>query len=207
MFYYIVIPSKSKGSYPGIPTTTKRNLLFISLLRFLFWVFRTFSGRLLQYKWGKGRVLLKKKFVNQLPLKTHYSNPKLPKIMAEQKVTIWPAVVILTVVFLIGYKACGCGGGGSSSSSSSPDSPKGKIEQQFSKWDGSHIKLERWVKENMNDPDSYEHVKTTYAENGTTISVIMEFRGKNAFGGVVKNSAIAEVDLDGNFVSTPTILK
>lgn len=74
---------------------------------------------------------------------------------------------------------------------------KKKIESQFSPWDGSHRNLERVIKDSMNDPDSYEHVKTVYEDRGDYLLVKTTFRGKNAFGGVVKNSVTAKVSLDG----------
>jgi len=77
---------------------------------------------------------------------------------------------------------------------------KKKIKDQFSKWDGSHIALSIWIKAWMNDPDSYKHVKTTYWDNGDHLIVRTEFRGKNGFGGVVKNSWKAKVDLNGNVI-------
>lgn len=76
-----------------------------------------------------------------------------------------------------------------------------RIERQFSGWDGSHRNLERLVKDSMNDPDSYEHVKTVYWDRGDTLKVVTTFRGKNAFGGMVVNSVGAIVDLDGNILS------
>lgn len=75
-----------------------------------------------------------------------------------------------------------------------------RIEEQFSGWDGSHRNFERMIKNAMNDPDSYEHVETRYRDMGKTIRVYCTFRGKNAFGGIVKNTKVADFDLDGNFV-------
>lgn len=75
-----------------------------------------------------------------------------------------------------------------------------KIEAQFSGWDGSHRELERMIKDSMNDPDSYEHVETRYSDKGTYIRVFCTFRGKNAFGGIVKNTKTADFDLDGNYL-------
>ena len=49
----------------------------------------------------------------------------------------------------------------------------------------------------MNDPDSYEHVRTVYWDRGDHLVVMTTFRGKNAFGGVVTNSVKARVSLDG----------
>lgn len=72
------------------------------------------------------------------------------------------------------------------------------IEAQFSAWDGSHRGLERVIKKSMNDPDSYEHDETRYIDRGDYLIVICRFRGKNAFGGVVRNTVKAKVDLQGN---------
>jgi len=73
-----------------------------------------------------------------------------------------------------------------------------KIERQFSAWDGAHIKLQRLIKSNMADPDSYEHIETNYGQKTDHLIVITKFRGKNAFGGYVVNTIKAKVDLDGN---------
>jgi len=74
---------------------------------------------------------------------------------------------------------------------------KKKIKSQFSAWDGSHRNLKRVIKESMNDPDSYKHVETVYWDRGDHLIVKTTFRGKNAFGGVVKNAVTAKVSLDG----------
>ena len=75
-----------------------------------------------------------------------------------------------------------------------------KIKEQFSGWDGSHRNLERYIKENMLDPKSYDHVETVYWDKGTYIIVKTTFRGKNAFGGLVINSTRAKVDDNGNLI-------
>jgi len=74
---------------------------------------------------------------------------------------------------------------------------KEMIEKQFSAWDGSHIKLTRLIKDSMNDPDSYDHVKTKYWDMKDHLIVLTTFRGKNDFGGTVKNTVKAKVSLDG----------
>jgi len=53
----------------------------------------------------------------------------------------------------------------------------------------------------MNDPDSYDHVETVYWDKGDHLIVRTTFRGKNAFGGIVRNSTRAKVDLDGNVIA------
>lgn len=75
-----------------------------------------------------------------------------------------------------------------------------KIERQFSSWNGSHIGLTRFIKDNMNDPDSYDHTETKFRDDGNSLYVVTKFRGKNAFGGVVISTVTAKVDLDGNVI-------
>ena len=77
---------------------------------------------------------------------------------------------------------------------------KERIKKGFSAWDGSHRELEKIIKISMNDPNSYEHVETTYSDKGDYLIVKTTFRGKNAFGGVVKNWVLAKTDLDGNII-------
>ncbi|MCG9785368.1 hypothetical protein L1D52_23965 [Vibrio brasiliensis] len=80
------------------------------------------------------------------------------------------------------------------------------FEKGFSPWDGSYRALEKSVKNAMNNPDSYEHIKTTYrfvlhGVDEPKAIVSTEFRGKNAFGGVVKDSAMAAVRIkDGTII-------
>lgn len=69
------------------------------------------------------------------------------------------------------------------------------IKNQFSVWDGSHLKLERFIKKSMNDPDSYEHVKTTYWDMQNYLVVKTVFRGNNAFGAKVMNSVKVKTDI------------
>ena len=89
----------------------------------------------------------------------------------------------------------------SSGGSSAPKTREERIETHFSAWDGSHRNLTKFIKESMNDPASYKHVETRYGDKGEYLIVVTTFRGKNAFGGVVKNSVTAKVDLDGNVIS------
>lgn len=74
------------------------------------------------------------------------------------------------------------------------------IERQFSAWDGSHSNVERFIKEAMNDPSSYEHVNTMYWDKGDYLIIKTIYRGKNAFGGVVKNFVKVKVSLSGQLI-------
>ncbi|WP_353120956.1 tetratricopeptide repeat protein [Dysgonomonas capnocytophagoides] len=78
---------------------------------------------------------------------------------------------------------------------------KERILKQFSSWDGSHRNLEKWLKNNMNDPKSFEHVETTYTDKGDYLLVYMKYRGKNSFGAKVLQTVIGTVDLNGNVLS------
>ena len=88
----------------------------------------------------------------------------------------------------------------SKNTKNSKKNPKELIEKQFSPWDGSHRGLTRFIKENMNDPDSFEHIETRFRDDGNSIFVITKFRGTNAFGGKVINYISARVDFNGNVI-------
>lgn len=85
---------------------------------------------------------------------------------------------------------------------------KARIEKAFSAWDGSNRQLEEFVKNAMNDPASYEHDETIHRPIGQdTLFIMMSFRGKNGFGGVVKNTVTVYTDLDGNLISVPRFIR
>jgi len=78
-----------------------------------------------------------------------------------------------------------------------------KFKADFvSSWDGSCTPVVRYIKNEMNDPESFEHDKTfvTPLLNGN-FEVKTIFRGKNAFGGKVKSSCFSEVTSTGAIVS------
>jgi len=69
----------------------------------------------------------------------------------------------------------------------------------FSAWDGSYKRLEDVIKNNMNDADSYEHVKTShrfvyYGTKRPHMVLHTTYRGKNAFGAKVLGEASAKID-------------
>ncbi|HLO37373.1 MAG TPA: hypothetical protein VK173_02675 [Lacibacter sp.] len=75
------------------------------------------------------------------------------------------------------------------------------IAEAFSSWDGSHRNLVKAVKENMNDPKSFEHVETKFWDFGdSNIVVLMKYRGKNGFGGVVTETIKAQTIINGTIV-------
>lgn len=52
----------------------------------------------------------------------------------------------------------------------------------------------------MNDPDSYDHVKTYYYDMGDHLIVVTSFRGNNAFGGKVLNTYTAKISMEGKIL-------
>ena len=82
---------------------------------------------------------------------------------------------------------------------------KERIESQFHFWDGSHNNLERYIKEHMHDPDSYDHVETVYWDKGNYLIVKTKFRGKNAFGALILSTFEAKVTLDGQILDVKKI--
>lgn len=72
---------------------------------------------------------------------------------------------------------------------------KKNFSKCVSEWDGSVFQVIELVKRQMNDPKSFEHVSTsTRLIEGTTGSVIMRFRGKNALGATVLQTVMAHVE-------------
>lgn len=129
--------------------------------------------------------------------------PKSPDFIAEHKNAIMAGIVILFLLILVSVQVF------TPAKKDPPKTPEQiKMEQaearkkylqtHFSAWDGSHNGLTTYIKDAMNDPGSYEHVETVYWDRKDHLVVRTTFRGKNAFGGVVKNSVKAKVDLSGN---------
>lgn len=104
------------------------------------------------------------------------------------------------VVVIIGFFISMCSNEDGSKESLKSKTPeeqrKDELAKCFSSWDGSHRHLEKLVKKSMNDPDSYEHDETVYWDKGNHLIVQTSFRGKNAFGGVVKNTVMVKTNLN-----------
>ncbi len=73
------------------------------------------------------------------------------------------------------------------------------LQRQFHPWDGSHMAVEERIKASMNDPASYKHVQTRFEDvgPGAGLWVHTTFRGTNALGAVVTNTARAHVNESG----------
>lgn len=72
------------------------------------------------------------------------------------------------------------------------------FQGNFSGWDGSYRPLEKMIKANMNDDSSYKHISTVYhliLNKEPHAIVKTTFRGTNAYGGVVKQTVAAHVNV------------
>lgn len=72
------------------------------------------------------------------------------------------------------------------------------FQGNFSVWDGSYRPLEKLIKSSMNDDSSYKHVSTAYSlilNKDPHAIVKTTFRGANVYGGLVKQTVGARVDL------------
>jgi hypothetical protein len=57
----------------------------------------------------------------------------------------------------------------------------------LSGWDGSHSQVTQWLKKNLKDPKSYEHIETRVLpvnDKGLHFAFV-QYRAKNSFGGYV----------------------
>ena len=79
------------------------------------------------------------------------------------------------------------------------------IKNQFSVWDGSHINLTRYIKTQLHDPGSYDHVKTVYAVDGNGLFLTTTFRATNAFNATVTGRMTAKADRNGKIIEASLV--
>jgi len=75
-----------------------------------------------------------------------------------------------------------------------------KIEDQFSAWDGSHYKLIKYIKRNLNDAGSYEHVSTHYWDQGDHLIINCQYRANNAYGAKILAFTKAKISVSSGEV-------
>lgn len=66
----------------------------------------------------------------------------------------------------------------------------------FTGLDGYNLELVRLVKENLNDPDSFEHVETGFKILDDYALVVMKYRAKNQFNAKVLTRVTAKINFD-----------
>ena len=74
------------------------------------------------------------------------------------------------------------------------------IDRQFTVWSGSHRNLESLIENNLKDPDSYEHIETSYFDIGDYLIVQTRYRARNGFGGMTMGFVKAKVSLNGRIL-------
>ena len=78
-------------------------------------------------------------------------------------------------------------------------------EQCFNPWNGSHKLLVELVKENIDAPRSFKHVKTTAYLGEFPRPVVMQFDAQNVFGVMIRTTVQADSALDCSVVITDVI--
>lgn len=102
-------------------------------------------------------------------------------------------VIGLSIFFFIGAERIKC------NDNNRPQHVK-DIENQFDHFNGSHIKVTNYIKSQMNNPSSFEHVQSKYIDETGYLLIIETYRGTNSFGAVVTNTVKAKVDMSGNII-------
>lgn len=87
-----------------------------------------------------------------------------------------------------------------SDDSSSSDSNANHEVVYNSSWDGSVRQVERYLKNNLKDPDSYQSIEWSKVvkQSDGSFMVRHKYRAKNSFGGYVVEEKIFTLDSSGN---------
>lgn len=75
------------------------------------------------------------------------------------------------------------------------------VENWMSDYDGSIKDFKESVIHSLHDPESFEHVETSYNDKDVNVKVRMKFRAKNKFGAKVLNQADAILNIANGTVS------
>lgn len=114
---------------------------------------------------------------------------------------------LLLIIIIIGIFGSIIGGNDTKStktkSSSTPKKPTEIVSN--SAWDGSVYQVERYLKNNLKDPDSFEAIEWSPVSkvNLPTHKYIVrcKYRAKNSFGGYVIDNQLFYLDGQGNVVN------
>lgn len=74
------------------------------------------------------------------------------------------------------------------------------IKQSFNR-DGSHKMTTRLVKMRLKDPDSFQHINTSYVENENHLDITMTYRAKNSFGGYTQSTIKSQAKPNGELIN------
>lgn len=79
------------------------------------------------------------------------------------------------------------------------------IQSMFSSIDGSNMAITDYLKQKLDDPDSYEHVETKWVERQDRLIIYTTFRANNRFGAKIKQVVKAEVSLNNELLSMEVV--
>ena len=89
---------------------------------------------------------------------------------------------------------------------SKKDYGKPKIKISNSPWDGSVYQVEKYLKANLKDPDSYEGMEWgKVIENNSNFIVRHKYRARNSFGGYVVEEYIFTLNIDGIIIAAKKV--
>lgn len=115
-------------------------------------------------------------------------------------------IAIIVVVICISIPIfCVLSGNGHKTTQSNYTESKKEINKEKvfnSAWDGSVLQVERYLKNNLRDPDSYQSIewsKVIKNDNGTFV-VRHKYRAKNGFGGYNIEEKIFVLNKDGEII-------
>ena len=81
-------------------------------------------------------------------------------------------------------------------------------EPELDAWDGAALCVKYWLKNKMNDPDSFKIISSSSVfDKGSYWTVRVKYRAKNLFGGYVVESKVVNFRNDKNSPTECTILK
>lgn len=123
---------------------------------------------------------------------------------------IWQVFVGAIATLLLVGMFCGCGGYGfwalakmQANTKSTPKAPltrREQIAQHFSPLDGHCYTIETAIKKQLNDPGSYQHAKTVWIDEGSTVFVVTEIRAKNPFGAMILTTFHGRISFSNGYV-------
>lgn len=91
--------------------------------------------------------------------------------------------------------------GGKSASSSSSSEPACTDVVCNSAWDASVRQVERYLKDTLKDPDSYQGIEwSKVSKTGSGFMVRHKYRAKNSFGGYVVDNSVFLLDAQGKVI-------
>ena len=71
--------------------------------------------------------------------------------------------------------------------------------------DMSNFDLKRTVEKSTRNPDTFEHISTTYSYGKDFVTAVMTYRGQNGFGGMSIEKAKGVFDYNGNLLEVSTV--